>query len=277
MTFDEPYILTNNGLQPNVEIMAEATGDDMTRTWGEVRGLHEKGWDCAERLAEHMGAECDPTPEEYETEFGGGDVEKAGVEASGGGSWRPDPTNRNQYRWWDGNRWTLYVANDGAMTTDPMSERHSGSHKSTTAGHVSTTRVSESLVRPTSERRVAAFALECALFFVTLFIGWVIWSLVAYGQGQTPDKQMLKMRVVKISDGSTARGWRMFVREIFGKSGFWFAFLVAAPFPGIAAIFMGLTCLWMLIGWIVAARDPTGRTPWDKMLGTVVVTATAQK
>ncbi|WP_419927306.1 RDD family protein [Candidatus Poriferisocius sp.] len=269
--------LTKNGLEANVEIMVEATGDDLIRTWGEVRGLHEKGWDSSDRLAGYMSAEPGAGPQDPKAEADEVQAEPTGVEAaSSGESWKPDPTGRNHYRWWDGSRWTSYVANEGRMTADPVSRGDIGGRKETTTRHVRTTGTIGFLDPPPRDRRAAEFLLECLLFFVTLVIGWAIWSLVAYGQGQTPAKQILKMRVVRVSDGSTASGWRMAVREIFFKSGFWFAFLVATPFPSVAAIFFGLACIWLLTGWVVAVRDPAGRTLWDKMLGTVVVTKTAQ-
>lgn len=37
------------------------------------------------------------------------------------GSWRPDPFGRNQYRWFDGSSWTEHVANNGLVSTDPVS------------------------------------------------------------------------------------------------------------------------------------------------------------
>ncbi|MCY4435533.1 MAG: RDD family protein [bacterium] len=35
-------------------------------------------------------------------------------------AWQPDPTGRHQYRWWDGERWTHHVADDGVATSDPV-------------------------------------------------------------------------------------------------------------------------------------------------------------
>ena len=35
-------------------------------------------------------------------------------------AWESDPTTRHQYRWWDGERWTDYVADDGVQTLDPL-------------------------------------------------------------------------------------------------------------------------------------------------------------
>jgi hypothetical protein len=33
--------------------------------------------------------------------------------------WAADPYGRHQHRWWDGERWTAYVADHGVTTTDP--------------------------------------------------------------------------------------------------------------------------------------------------------------
>lgn len=35
-------------------------------------------------------------------------------------SWQPDPTGRNQFRWWDGASWTDHVSNNGAASVDPL-------------------------------------------------------------------------------------------------------------------------------------------------------------
>lgn len=35
-------------------------------------------------------------------------------------AWHPDPSGRNQYRYWDGVAWTDWVANDGVQATDPL-------------------------------------------------------------------------------------------------------------------------------------------------------------
>jgi hypothetical protein len=36
------------------------------------------------------------------------------------GQWHPDPTGRNQYRFWDGGQWTDHVSNQGIVGTDPL-------------------------------------------------------------------------------------------------------------------------------------------------------------
>ena len=47
--------LTKAGLFDNVELGTNAVGDDLPRVWAEVRELHQKGWDCADRLLAYLG------------------------------------------------------------------------------------------------------------------------------------------------------------------------------------------------------------------------------
>ena len=35
-------------------------------------------------------------------------------------AWESDPTTRHQYRWWDGEKWTEHVADDGVQSVDPL-------------------------------------------------------------------------------------------------------------------------------------------------------------
>ncbi|MCY3960207.1 MAG: phospholipase D-like domain-containing protein [bacterium] len=263
--------LTKNGLEANVEIMVEATGDDLIRTWGEVRGLHEKGWDCAERLAGYMADSVHLGQREIENV--GGKAESTGREAGvGRGSWQSDPTGRNQYRWREGGRWTPHVANDGVTSADPTSNLDLDTLSRQPAGRTEKTSTNRVLELPSSKRRLAAFVVEYVLIFVTLIIGWLIWSLAVYSQGKTPAKQIFRMRVIRIDDLSAAGGCRMFFREIILKYGLWLTFFITAPLFYLAPVLVGLAFLWMLIGWVVLQGDRRGQTPWDKMLGTVVVT-----
>ena len=41
----------------------------------------------------------------------------------------------------------------------------------------------------TFQHRLGAYALDFALAICTCGIGWLIWSIVVWGQGQTPGKQ----------------------------------------------------------------------------------------
>src|SRR6476659_3326284 len=44
-------------------------------------------------------------------------------------------------------------------------------------------------------RRLGGYLLEGVLFVVTLIVGWLIWSIIVWGRGETPAKQLLGMRV----------------------------------------------------------------------------------
>jgi uncharacterized RDD family membrane protein YckC len=51
------------------------------------------------------------------------------------------------------------------------------------------------------------------LFMVTLGIGWMIWSLIVWGEGQTPAKKILKIRVFAADTQRPATWGHMAIRE----------------------------------------------------------------
>ncbi len=61
--------------------------------------------------------------------------------------------------------------------------------------------------------RLGSVLLDCVLAVVTLFIGWMIWSLVVWGRGTTPGKSLLNQRVVDAKTGATATWGHMAVRQ----------------------------------------------------------------
>jgi len=65
----------------------------------------------------------------------------------------------------------------------------------------------------TFQHRIGAYALDFALIFCTCGIGWLIWSIVVWGQGQTPGKQILKMRTINFTNGLPASWGHMAIRE----------------------------------------------------------------
>ena len=48
---------------------------------------------------------------------------------------------------------------------------------------------------------------------ITLWIGWAIWSLVVWGEGQTPAKKILKIRVLSADTNKPATWGHMAVRQ----------------------------------------------------------------
>jgi len=103
-------------------------------------------------------------------------------------------------------------------------------------------------------RRFGGWVLEGILATFTLGIGWLIWSFVVFGRGQTPAKQLLGMRAVELRTGERATWGRMFVREIIAKP------LVAM----VSWITLGIANFWLV--W-----DARNQELWDKVVGTVIV------
>jgi uncharacterized RDD family membrane protein YckC len=107
-------------------------------------------------------------------------------------------------------------------------------------------------------RRFGGYLLDGVLVVVTLVIGWIIWTLIVWAQGQTPAKQLLGMRVVRL-DQRTYAGWgRMFLRDFVGKL---IVGVVGALLFGVGDVIADLWLLW----------DKDRQQLWDKIAGTVVV------
>jgi uncharacterized RDD family membrane protein YckC len=64
------------------------------------------------------------------------------------------------------------------------------------------------------QHRLGAYALDAVLALVTLGIGWLIWSLIVWSEGQTPAKKILKIRVRHFETGAVATWGHMAVREL---------------------------------------------------------------
>jgi uncharacterized RDD family membrane protein YckC len=66
-------------------------------------------------------------------------------------------------------------------------------------------------------RRIGAYFLSLLLVVVTLGLGYLIWGLLIWGNGQTPALQVLGMRVWQPDTNKVAGFWRMALREIVGR------------------------------------------------------------
>ena len=67
--------------------------------------------------------------------------------------------------------------------------------------------------KATVQHRLGGWAVDLALNFVTFGIGWFIWSLIVWGQGQTPGKQLLKMRVYDKTTAKPVKWGHMAIRQ----------------------------------------------------------------
>jgi uncharacterized RDD family membrane protein YckC len=106
-------------------------------------------------------------------------------------------------------------------------------------------------------KRFGNFLLGIVLMIVTLGIGYLIWAFIAYGQGQTPAKQVLKMYVVDERTGLPASWGTMFLRGwiidgLLGQITF--------------GVFGLVSALWIFSG-------DTHQRLTDKMVKTIVVDA----
>jgi uncharacterized RDD family membrane protein YckC len=66
-------------------------------------------------------------------------------------------------------------------------------------------------------RRIGAYFLAIPLAIVTLGIGYIIWGLIVWGNGQTPALQVLGMRCWRPETNRVAGFWYMALREIAGR------------------------------------------------------------
>jgi len=66
-------------------------------------------------------------------------------------------------------------------------------------------------------RRIGAYFLSIPLAIITLGIGYIIWGLIVWGNGQTPALQVLGMRCWRPETNRVAGFWRMALREIPGR------------------------------------------------------------
>jgi uncharacterized RDD family membrane protein YckC len=103
-------------------------------------------------------------------------------------------------------------------------------------------------------RRIGAFFLAIPLIIITLGIGYLIWGLIVWGNGQTPALQVLGMRCWRPEDGRVAGFWWMALREIVGRI-----------IDGI------LSVITELVSLIFMLTRPDRRTLHDLIAGTVVL------
>ena len=111
------------------------------------------------------------------------------------------------------------------------------------------------------QHRLGAYALDAVLAVLTLGIGWLIWSLIVWGEGQTPAKKILRIRVRHFETGSVATWGHMAVRE----------FLVPLTVVIAANLTIGIVALAWIIIEIVFYFTKNSRTLRDLWVKTAVI------
>ena len=120
-----------------------------------------------------------------------------------------------------------------------------------------TTAVPEGTVLSSLGKRFGGSILTFVLIVVTLGIGYLIWAAIAYGKGQTPAKQILKMYVIDIETGLPATWGKMFIR----------GFVIDGVINSITSgLFWLVSTIWIF-------TNPERQRLTDKMVKTIVVDA----
>lgn len=105
-------------------------------------------------------------------------------------------------------------------------------------------------------RRFGAQLLNALLTIVTLYIGWIIWTIVLWSKGQNPGQRILGLRVVDERTGLPPGRGRMFIRN----------FLCLGVLMNILTSFVIPIVLYFMPFW-----DAKNQSLWDKMASTLVV------
>lgn len=117
--------------------------------------------------------------------------------------------------------------------------------------------VPQGTVMTSLAKRFGGSLLTVLLIVVTLGIGYLIWAAIAYGKGQTPAKQILKMYVIDTETGMPATWGKMFLR----------GFVIDGVLNSITSgIFFLLSAIWIF-------TNPQRQHLTDLMLKTIVVDA----
>jgi uncharacterized RDD family membrane protein YckC len=105
-----------------------------------------------------------------------------------------------------------------------------------------------------SGRRIGAWFLAIPLAIVTLGIGYAIWGLIVWANGQTPALQVLGMRCWRPDDRRVPGWWWMALREVVGRF-----------VEGILGI------ITLTISFVLMLTRPDRRCLHDLIAGTVVL------
>jgi uncharacterized RDD family membrane protein YckC len=120
------------------------------------------------------------------------------------------------------------------------------------------------------QHRLGALVLDAVLMGLTFGIGWLIWSLVIWGNGQTPAKQILKIRVYNAETGQVVSWGHMALREAL--LGWWFGLGIASGLLSLVTFGIGgLAFIAWYVVEIVFYFTKDSRTLRDLWVKTAVI------
>jgi uncharacterized RDD family membrane protein YckC len=110
-------------------------------------------------------------------------------------------------------------------------------------------------VLATPGHRVGAIAVDIGFYIVTLGIGQFIWNLVVMAQGQSPGKQLLKVRVMSEVTNKPANWGHMAIRHFLIPLTMSLPFLIPYyvwVFKGFSSNLSGIVLLGLCLGMYLA-------------------------
>jgi uncharacterized RDD family membrane protein YckC len=123
-------------------------------------------------------------------------------------------------------------------------------------------------------KRLGGILLDILFISLTLYIGWTIWALIVMKDGQTPGKQVLKMRTYATTTNRPATWGHMAIRSlliplVFGAVYLllWFASLYDAIGPF-------LTLIIVVTELILFFTSPINQRLTDRWAKTVILDET---
>ncbi|MEP7020424.1 MAG: RDD family protein [Pseudonocardiales bacterium] len=105
----------------------------------------------------------------------------------------------------------------------------------------------------TAGKRIGTYLVDVVLLVVTLFIGYLIWSLIVWSKGLTPGKQVMGLRTYHLQSQRAATWGQMFLRQVVG------------------GIVNGILYIGFIVSVVFLFTDPTRRTVPDRIAGTVIL------
>ena len=77
-------------------------------------------------------------------------------------------------------------------------------------------------------RRFTVWALEIVLISGTAYFGWLIWSLITWGKGQTPAQNLLRITTINETTGTPAKRLQMFIRFFLIFTAYWIVYFAVS-------------------------------------------------